>query len=93
MTDPGLAEICERYDLSETDRGLIPMLPDYTFGIKLGNQRMRYGRVFALPSELGFMSTDSATDRMTTRPGTIQPEQLARFARENGIAYIGADPA
>lgn len=93
VTDPGLAEICERYDLSETDRGLIPMLPDYTFGIKLGNQRMRYGRVFALPSEMGFLPTDSATDRMTTRPGVIQPEQLAEFARRNGIAYIGADAA
>jgi hypothetical protein len=91
INDPGLAEIVERYDLSETDKGLIPMLPDYTFGVKLGNQRIRYGRVFALPSELPFLGTDSATGRMVSRPGVISPERLEKFARENGIVYIGAD--
>jgi hypothetical protein len=91
INDPGLGEICERYDLSETDKGLIPMLPDYTFGVKLGNQRIRYGRVFALPSEMKFLGTDSATGRMVDRPGVLYPEQLERFARENGIVYIGAD--
>ncbi len=93
INDPGLAEICERYDLSEIDKQLIPTLPDYTFGLKLGNQRIRYGRVFALPSEMKFLGTDSATDRMADRPGVIQPEQLEKFARENGIVYIGADAA
>jgi hypothetical protein len=93
INDPGLAEIVERYDLSETDRGLIPMLPDYTFGVKLGNQPIRYGRVFALPSEMSFLGTDSATDRMVDRPGIIYPEQLMRFAYENGIVYLGADAA
>ena len=93
VNDPGLAEICERYDLSETDRGLIPMLPDYTFGVKIGNQRIRYGRVFALESELSFLGTDSATSRMVTRPGVISPEQLRQFAAINGIVYLGVDAA
>lgn len=93
INDPGLAEIVERYDLSETDRKVIPMLPDYTFGVKLGNERIRYGRVFALPSEVEFLGTDSATDRMVSRPGILSPERLERFAQENGIVYIGADAA
>lgn len=91
VNDPGLGELCERYSLTETDRGLIPMLPNYTFGIVLGNQRIRYGRVFALQSEMSFLGTDSATDRMVSRPGIISPEQLRRFAIENGVAYLGTN--
>jgi hypothetical protein len=88
-SDPGLDEVCERYDLSRNDRNLLTMLPDYTFGIKLGpKERIRYGRVFALPSELGFLKTDAATDRMIDRPGILYPQQLLRFAEQNGIAYI-----
>lgn len=95
-TDPGLDEVCERYDLSRNDRNMLTMLPDYTFGIKLGQkQRIRYGRVFALPSEMGFLGTDSSTDRMIDRPGigTLYPEQLLRYAEQNGIAYIQPEAA
>jgi hypothetical protein len=93
--DPtALEELRVRYGLSETDMQIIPSLPDYTFGIRLGDQqRIRYGRVFALPSEVGFLSTNTSNDRMIDRPGIISPDRLRRFADENKIVYLGQDVA
>ena len=89
-TDPGLDELVERYELAQVDRAIITSLPKYTFGLKLGDEPIRYGRVFALPSEMEFIGTNAATDRMVDRPGVLYPDKLLTFAEANGIVRIAA---
>ena len=52
---------------------------------------MRFVRVFATPNELAVMKTNASTDRMIARPDVFSSEQIEKFAKENGIVYIGND--
>lgn len=89
-----LGELQDRYRLSTPDTRQLATLPKFTFGMKLGDQqKMRFIRVFATPSEMKILPTDSATDRMVDRPMVLSQENLAAFAAENGIKYLGVDDA
>lgn len=92
--DETLKELQDMHDISSPDLIKITTMPRRTFAIKLGDeQRIRFGQTFVLPSELDFQMTDSATDRMLDRPNLLNPETLERFARQNGIVYLGRDAA
>jgi hypothetical protein len=85
-----LDEIQSRYSLSNSDTRQLTTLPDYVFGFKVGEQEpLRYGRVFATPKELEILGSNAATDRMIDRPDILNPEEIERFARENGVTYLG----
>jgi hypothetical protein len=87
-----LDELQDRYHLSNNDTKALTMLPKYTFGLKLGEgEPIRFIKIFATPQEMEILKTDGSTDRMIDRPDVYSPEQIERYARENGIDYIGQD--
>ena len=87
-----LDELQTRYNLSNANTRILTELPNYTFGLKIGeSEKMRFVRVFATPNELAVMKTNASTDRMIARPDVFSSEQIEKFAKENGIVYIGND--
>ncbi|HET8690023.1 MAG TPA: hypothetical protein VFL81_01130, partial [Candidatus Saccharimonadales bacterium] len=87
-----LGELQDRYDLSDADTRQLTRMPKYHFGIKLGQETpMIFGRVFATPSELPLLPTDAAANRMQDKPDINDADDLRRFAKENGIRYLGLD--
>lgn len=89
--DPAvLSEIQALHQISDADTRLLPHLPKYCFGLKLGEeQHIRFIRTFVTPEEMVYLKTDIATDRMTDRPMLASVTDLRRFATENGISYVG----
>lgn len=85
-----LKELQTRYELSNDRTRLLTDLPNYTFAMKIGEtEKIRIVRVFATPNELAIMKTNASTDRMIDRPDVFNVEQIERFAKENGVVYIG----
>lgn len=86
-----LNELGNRYRLGDFKHDL-PYLPRYTFIASFGNTELpRKIRVFVTPKELAMVQTDSATDSILDRPDIMSPENLRRYAANNGIAYIGGE--
>lgn len=87
-----LDELQTRYNLSNANTRLLTDLPNYTFGLKIGeSERLRFVRVFATPNELAVMKTNASTDRMIARPDVYSVEQIEKFAKDNGVVYLGDD--
>jgi hypothetical protein len=85
-----LDELQARYALSNGLTRLLTNLPDYHFVMKLGElEPARVIKIFATPTELTMLATDSATERMNNRPDIMNPEQLKAYGDANGIAYVG----
>lgn len=86
-----LEEIRRREGLSASDTNMLAHLPKYTFGVKFGEtEPMRFIRVIATPMDVrDLIQSDSAAERMLTRPNIFMPDDLARYARLNGIEYVG----
>jgi hypothetical protein len=85
-----LNELQNRYNLSNANTRQLTDLPNYTFGLKIGEtERLRFVRVFATPNELEVMKTNASTDRMIGRPDVFNAEQIELFAKENGVVYLG----
>lgn len=85
-----LDEFQELYGLTDWQANQLPILPDYTFGLKLGQaEPLRFVRIFATPQELPILGTSAATERMVTRPDVYNDAELEEFARRNGVVYLG----
>lgn len=89
---PGiLNELGDRYRLGDFQKDL-PYLPPYTFIATFGPMEpARKIRVFVTPQELEMIKTDSATDVIMDRPDIMSSEDLIRYARNNGVVYIGGE--
>ena len=91
--DPvALKELQDRYRLTNEYRNLLPELPPYTFILVLGDvEPPKLVRTFVTPSELEMIQTDSATDRMVTRPDVRSDADNRRFAEMNGYTYTSPE--
>lgn len=83
-----LNELSERYRLTNANTRLLPRLPQKHFFLVLGEtEPPRLVRTFATNTEMRFLKTNAATDRMVTRPDVLNVEDLQRFADENNVGF------
>lgn len=84
-------EIQRREMLSNSDRQMLEQLPPYTFGLKVGEtEPMRFIRIIATQLDIDeLIPSDSAAETMLDRPQVFSPQDMALYAKVNGIELVG----